>query len=161
MEDKIKANAELVLRQLGPLSGIDFGYNAQSVAWVDGFIENQRIRPDLDNNAIHGLVNTLGSFLGECIIHNFGGNWQKKDGEWCISFDEKNAAYPFNTVRKQFANGQENSIKKFFDLIPVLFKRQIVTPDQSETLEFPFLSASMPDVFGPAEKSVDTTPRPM
>jgi hypothetical protein len=39
MEEKIKANAELVLKQLGPLSGIDFGYNAQSVAWVDGFME--------------------------------------------------------------------------------------------------------------------------
>ena len=63
--DKIKANAEFVVSQLGPLSGLAFGYNVESVAWVDGFIEKQRSNPDLDQDAIDGLVSTLGSFLGE------------------------------------------------------------------------------------------------
>lgn len=144
MEDKIKANAELVIKQLGPLSGLEFGYNADSVGWVDGFIEQQRIRSDTDKNMIDGLVNVLGSFLGECIIRCFGGRWRNANGEWCVSFDDENVVYPFNKVRKQFANGPEDSIKRFFDVIPVIYKEYIQKPDQSVALEFPFLSASMP-----------------
>jgi hypothetical protein len=136
MEDKIRANAELVIKQLGPLNNLEFGYNAESVAWVDGFIEQQRNRPDIDKNAIDGLVNVLGSFLGECIIWCFGGNWQNADGEWCVRFDDENAAYPFNKVRKQFTNGQEDSIKRFFEVIPVMFKKQTETSDSMEQLDF-------------------------
>ena len=133
-EDKIKANAEFVISQLGPLSGLAFGYNAESVAWVDGFIENQRNRSDIDENMVNGLVSTLGSFLGECIIRCYGGRWQNIRGEWCVSFDDKNAANPFGKVRKQFMRGQEDSIKKFFEMIPQLFKEPLqvcAQPDMS------------------------------
>jgi hypothetical protein len=122
MEDKIRATAELVIQQLGPLSNLPFGYNRESVAWVEGFIEQQRTRPDLDQNAVNGLVNVLGSFLGECIIRCFGGEWRQADEEWHVRFNAENAVYPFNKVRKQFANGAEDSIKRFFETIPVLFK---------------------------------------
>ncbi len=135
MEDKIRENAELVIEQLSPLSGLAFGYNAESIAWVDGFIEQQRGRSDIDQNAIDGLSNVLGSFLGECIIRCFGGNWQNADGEWCVRFDDKNAAYPFRKVRKQFANGQEDSIKKFFDVIPLIFGKQAESSDSLKQLE--------------------------
>ncbi len=135
MEDKIRANAELVIKQLGPLSDLAFGYNAESVAWVDGFIEQQRNRSDIDKNAINGLVNVLGSFLGECIIRCFGGTWQNGDGEWSVRFGDENAAYPFRKVRKQFDNGQEDSIKKFFEVIPVIFKKQTETSDSMKKLE--------------------------
>jgi len=47
------------------------------------------------------------------------------DGEWCVSFDDKDAVYPFNKIRKQFANGQEEFIKNFFELVPVMFKEYI------------------------------------
>jgi hypothetical protein len=124
-EDKIKANAELVIRQLGPLSGMEFGYNAASVAWVNGFIERQRSNHDLDQNAIDGLVNTLGSYIGECIIRCYGGRWQNIKGEWSVSFDDKNAVYPYGKVRKQFLHGEEDSTKRFFELIPQLFKEPL------------------------------------
>jgi hypothetical protein len=131
MEAKIKANAELVIQQLGPLSSPDFGYNAASIAWVDEFIERQRSRPDLDGNTIDGLVNTIGSFLGEAIIRCYGGHWQNSDGEWAIYFDDQNAAFPFDKVRKQLTNGPEDSIKSFFEQIPVLFQQYLQTPDHS------------------------------
>ena len=133
MKDKIRANAELVIKQLGPLSSLAFGYNAESVAWVDGFIEQQRSRSDIDKNEINGLVNVLGSFLGECIIRCFGGNWSNTDGEWCVRFDDENVVYPLNKIRKQFTNGQEDSIRSFFALIPVMFKQYIQKPNQSAT----------------------------
>jgi len=133
MEDKIRASAEFVIKQLSPLSGLEFGYNAESVAWVDGFIERQRNRSDIDKNIMDGLVNTLGSFLGECIIRCFGGYWHNKEGEWCVRFDSENEIYPFNKVHKQFANGPEDSIKSFFELIPVMFKEHMRKIDQSQT----------------------------
>jgi hypothetical protein len=132
MEDEIRANAELVIEQLRPLSGIEFGYNVESVAWVDGFIERQRNRSDLDKNTMNDLVNTLGSFLGECIIRCFGGSWYNKEGEWCVRFDSENAVYPFNKVHKQFANGPGDSIKSFFDLIPVMFKEHVQKTGQTQ-----------------------------
>jgi len=131
MEDKFKANAELVIEQLGPLSGLEFGYTAESVAWVDQFIEQQRSRFVLDENAISGLVDTLGSFLGESIIRCFGGAWRNFNEEWCVCFDAENMVFPFSKVQKQFTNGQTDSIKSFFELIPVLFKRNLPTPEQS------------------------------
>ena len=45
---QVQSNVDLVISQLGPLSGIDFGLNRESVAWIDGFIERQRSRPDFD-----------------------------------------------------------------------------------------------------------------
>jgi hypothetical protein len=133
MESQIKANAELVIRQLGLLSDIVFGYNEQSVAWVDGFIEQQRSRPELDQKAVQGLVNVLGSFLGECIIHCFGGQWREMNSEWCIAFDDQNAVYPFNKVSKQFSHGADDSIKHFFATIPVLFGPHLPKPKPAAT----------------------------
>src|ERR1041384_227188 len=96
----IKKNTQLVIAQLGPLSEISFGLNKDSVAWVEGFIERQRARPDFNPDAIDGLVNVLGSFLGECLIANAGGAWHWSDNgqEWSIAFSDKNHAFPFVKV---------------------------------------------------------------
>jgi hypothetical protein len=66
--DQIRANAALVVSQLRPLSGFDFGLDERSVAWVEGFIERQRAR-----GAADGLADVLGSYLGEAIIAAGGG----------------------------------------------------------------------------------------
>ena len=44
-EEKIRANGRLVIDRFSTLSGLDtrFGYNRDSLKWVDGFIERQRI----------------------------------------------------------------------------------------------------------------------
>ena len=117
--DNIKHNAQLVIKQMGQLSGLDFGYNSESVAWLDGYIE--RIRNEVDQSNVEGLVNVIGSYLGECIIRCYGGYWEEHEGQWQVSFNETNAAYPFAKVRKQFENGPADSIKGFFEVIPVAF----------------------------------------
>jgi hypothetical protein len=121
LEDKIRQNAELVVSQMSPLCGFDFGYDARSVAWLDGYIERQRARADITQELVNGLVNVLGSYLGECVVRCYGGHWQSEDGQWRVSFDGDNAVYPFTKVRKQFENGAEDSIRSFFDVIPVVF----------------------------------------
>ena len=127
MEEKIRANAEMTIAMLGPVSGVDgFGYNAASVEWLDGFIERQRIRPEFDDSERSQLVSNIGSYLGECVIACFGGAWQLRDGMWCVAFNSANAAFPFNKVMKQFKNGREggDSIYSWFTMIPGVFLQQ-------------------------------------
>lgn len=130
--EMIRANAELVVRQLREASGMEgFGYNAESVEWLDGFIERQRVRPEfVGAEAIERLSQTLGSFLGECVIRRYGGEWRELEGSWAVCFDADNAAFPFNKVRKQFANGPDDGIFGWFETIPLVFARQLeATPE--------------------------------
>ena len=104
----IRANSDIVVQQLGPHSGISFGLNRPSVEWIDGFVERQRQRSDLDDQAKSGLVNRLGSFLGECIAANTKGDWAWIESEetFGIRFPSGNCCFPFNKVAKQFDNGR-------------------------------------------------------
>ena len=116
----IKKNAQLVIDRLGRLSDVNFGLNRESVAWVEGFIERQRARPDFDSTTVNNLVNTLGSFLGECIIANAGGSWRwsDEDQNWSVAFSDNSHAFPFVKVSKLFTNGLEGgeSILSFYDV---------------------------------------------
>jgi len=120
VEDKLKANAELVVQQMSKVADMQFGYDRQSIEWLEGFIERQRTREDINQDKIDGMISTLGSYLGETIIRCHGGKWKNVDGQWCVQLNEGGSAFPFNKVRKQFANGREDSIGSFFDVIPKL-----------------------------------------
>lgn len=96
-------------------------YNGESVKFIEGFIE--RNKSSLDKEQINGLINSLGSFLGQCIINNYGGQWQvdKDNGSVAVVFDDNNKAYPFAKVSKQFENGLEDSVYSFYSAIPAVF----------------------------------------
>jgi hypothetical protein len=52
IREKIRANADLTINMLGPVSDVaNFGYNSDSVKWVEGFIERQRVRSDLSKDS--------------------------------------------------------------------------------------------------------------
>jgi hypothetical protein len=65
------------------------------------------------------LVQLIGSYLGECVIHCYGGVWRWREGDWGVFFNDSNAAFPFIKVRKQFHSGIDDgeSILGFFDAI--------------------------------------------
>lgn len=114
----IRASAAFAVEEFGKLREGGFGLDAESVAWVEGFIERQRLRlppgeePD-------GLITVIGSYLGEAIIAAAGGDWIEDDrGGLGIRFDNGDTAYPFAKVAKQFAQGQEQgeSIASFYDI---------------------------------------------
>jgi hypothetical protein len=123
MEEFIKANAEMVVQELGPLSGIDFGYTRESVEWLGGYIERLRNSGEFDSDQTRNkLTSVFGSFLGECIVRCYGGTWeQADDGVWCVAFSHDNMAFPFAKVAKQIDNGLEDGIASFFTAIPLLF----------------------------------------
>lgn len=126
MEEHIRANAELVVGQVRQLSGADLGYTQESVKWLEGYIERLRISGEFDDGETKNkLTSVFGSFLGECIVRNYGGAWTQHDGVWCVAFDDKNIAFPFAKVAKQMDNGLEDGIASYFTVIPTVFKNLV------------------------------------
>jgi hypothetical protein len=118
--DMLRANGQLVIDQLGPLSDVEFGLNRDSVVWIEGFIERQRLRADHDAGAMSGLVDVLGSFLGECLVAATGGRWRFVDSveAWAVEVRDETFVFPFAKVEKLFRNGIEggDSIVSFYDV---------------------------------------------
>ncbi len=109
----IAGNTALVIRELGPQSGLDFGLNAASVEWLEGFIERQRAQGSTGAD----LTSVLGSFLGDAIIAAAGGAWaQDEAGLVGVLFDNGDWCFPFAKVAKQFENGADggDSITGFY-----------------------------------------------
>ncbi len=122
MPAEFTALANTLIGTLSETLGVQLTFDSDSVKWLDGYIE--RVRSGMDESQIHGLSNTVGAFLGECIISNYGGSWrQSEDGNWGVFFDDKNVVFPFAKAYKQLANGKEDSIFGMYNIIPVLFNR--------------------------------------
>jgi hypothetical protein len=121
MEERIRSNAELVVSVACNQLGKDIGYDEAGVQWLDGYIQRQHEQGDPADRP--GLVGTLGSFLGECIIRSLGGAWAQNLGVWCVQFDENNAAFPFAKVANQLDNGEEDSVASFFSAVPLVLKK--------------------------------------
>ncbi len=122
LEEKLRLNAEMVIENLSQHAGFELGFNEESVEWIDGFIERQRAREGFEPG---GLLNTLGSFLGECMCQELGCKWKHQpNGQLAVEFSDGNAAFPFNKVQKQFANGEEDSILSFYQSAAVIFGLQ-------------------------------------
>lgn len=111
----IRANTAFAMEEFGKLREEGFGFDTDSVAWVEGFIERQRLR--LQGEDPDGLVSVIGSYLGEAIIVAAGGRWVEDDnGGVGVLFDSGDTAYPFAKVAKQFEQGieQGESIASFY-----------------------------------------------
>ena len=122
MEEKLRANAELVRKVAEDELEVTVDYDKDGVAWLDEYIDEQReiAEDDIKNR----LPNTLGSFLGECIRHSFGGEWvHDPEAGWAVKISDKLSAYPFNKVRKQLNSADGESVLSFFKTIPALLRR--------------------------------------
>lgn len=118
--ERIQANAALVIKTFGENNDVRLGYDEDSVVWIDGYIE--RNREGWDEQTGENLSNVLGSFLGECIRRNYGGEWKMTENGIGVAFNEKNVIFPLNKTKKQIEHGSEDSIASFYQVIPVIFK---------------------------------------
>lgn len=122
-EEQCRSLAARFVEVMSKDVGVELGYTQESVEWADGYVE--RLRQSVDAETASQVSKFVGAFLGECIIANYGGAWREGEGTWGVYFDEKNAAFPFAKVQKQFENGAEDSILGFYEVIPVVFADSI------------------------------------
>ena len=124
MEEHIRANAEMVIEELRPLSSIDFGYTEESVEWLEGYIERLRNSGEFDSvETKNRLISVFGSYLGECIVRCYGGTWKEHgEGDWCVAFDDGTLVFPFAKVTKQMDYGPFDGITSFYRAIPAIMK---------------------------------------
>src|SRR5438874_87823 len=66
MSEEFTALANTLIATVSQTLGVQLTFDSDSVKWLDGYIE--RVRSGMDKSQIHGLSNTVGAFLGECII---------------------------------------------------------------------------------------------
>lgn len=122
MPEEFTALANTLIATASETLGVQLAFDSDSVKWLDGYIE--RVRSGMDESQIHGLSNTIGAFLGECIISNYGGSWRQSDyGNWGVFFDDENVVFPFAKTYKQLAHGKDDSIFGMYNIIPVVFNR--------------------------------------
>lgn len=132
----IRANAEFVLKEARDNLGQDIGYDAEGVRWLDGFIQRRHDGGAIDDP--NGLVNTLGSFLGECIARTYNGWWQETEHGWAVIVDGDLAVFPFNKVHKQLFDGATESVLSLFNGVPALIAHtKAGHPDTRETTPAP------------------------
>jgi len=118
MHTNIIANAELVRKTAGDQLGVAVGFDEAGVRWLDGFINGQRLAATEEVKA--KLPNTLGSFLGECVRHTYGGEWQQHENGWVVKVNDRLSVFPINKVQKQLANEDGDSVLGLFTAIPSL-----------------------------------------
>jgi hypothetical protein len=116
--EQLRANAEFLVATFRDELGRALAFDQSGIEWIDGYIE--RVRADFPAGRRAGLVSHLGAFVGECIIHSFGGVWVEQESWWGVQVTERFWACPFAKIDKQFENGAEDSVASFFRCIPVL-----------------------------------------
>lgn len=119
LTELIAKNAELVRATSSQQLDVTANYDIEGVRWLDGFINRQRVVASVEVK--EKLVQTLGSFLGECIRKTYGREWIDDSNPLEIRFSQGNAVYPLTKVRKQLQNGSEDSVLSMFTVIPALF----------------------------------------
>ena len=104
---QIKANVEFALQEFRELADKDVSLDADSVAWVEGFIESARGRyVGVDGGVPSGLIGLIGSYLGEAISAETNGQWVEDEaGGLGVAFPNGDIVFPFTKVEKQFDMG--------------------------------------------------------
>jgi len=123
IREQIRADAEFVESVISKALGKKASYSTDGVAWLDAFIQRQHERGD--KNLYDQIVSAYGSYLGECIVQNVGGEWAQIDGSEAIAFDKNNATFPFSKIRKHLINGSEagDSILGYYNSVKALFRK--------------------------------------
>jgi len=98
LPENVKQNAEQTIKMFAGSHNLTLDYDEKSVEFLDGFINESGSK--YNEQQREQLVNFLGSFLGECICKNYGGKWEVVNNDSAIAFDEKNAVYPLDLLRK-------------------------------------------------------------
>jgi len=124
-----RENAELLIEQMQK-HGVALIYNEKSVVWLNDHITH--IKYEFPEDTIDKLVMIFGSFLGECIRFNHGGEWIVMHNQWSIGFTKEFYVFPFYKVSKHFDSDHE-SILEFYRRIPMVIRDKTTSRRKTNT----------------------------
>lgn len=115
---ELRENAELVVNLLNEKENAHLDYSSDSISWLDTYIDQHRAELSDDDKQV--LQEKFGSYLGEVIRLNYGGQWhQVEAGDWAIVFNDNLATNPFDIVDKHL--NQAKPMARYYARIPDLF----------------------------------------
>ncbi|WP_139798996.1 hypothetical protein [Andreprevotia lacus] len=135
--EQILANVELLKELIREELDVQLRFDLESVEWLDGYIERRHLEGDTAK--WDGTISVIGSFLGECIRHQIGGDWYWWDDNLGIFFNEGDAVFPFNKLRKQLENGRDggDSILDLYRTTLVIMRHRQSTQRSAPTPRAP------------------------
>lgn len=119
MLKQLRDNAQIIIQDMRQY-GIELKYDRASIAWLDSHVEQNR--DSYDKEKIAQLANTIGVFLGECLIRNYEGQWTYVEAEkrWGVDLGgQVGIAFPGTKAYKHLTNGPADSILAFFDMMRI------------------------------------------
>lgn len=117
--ERMREAAETVVRMFREQTGTELTYDLEGVRWIDGYIN--RVRKNFPAGQREGLVAYLAAFVGECIVHIYGGHWKQDEKVgWGVQATKRICAFPEAKIEKQFEKGAEESVYGFVEMIPVM-----------------------------------------
>jgi hypothetical protein len=108
-------------------------YGVASLKWLEEYFEQRRL--ELTEEEKTNCVNTVGSFLGECLCRAYEGEWVETEGRLGVKVRGGVTAFPFSKMRKFFDEGLFDSFVTLFRATPAIVERsqqQKEDSDQSE-----------------------------
>lgn len=112
---ELHEDAQLVIEVLSEKEDIRLDYTADSVSWLDTYIEQHR--EELDERDKSLLQQKFGAYLGESIRHNYGGRWVRSgSGDWMIVLDDEHQAAPFALIGEHLDHHTE--LTEVFEHLP-------------------------------------------
>ena len=110
---EIHDSAAVVAESCRTNLGVDIELNAESIRWLDGYINRLRTG-GFGENEFRKLAQGFGSLLGEALIAVYGGSWVRTDTGFGVLLKGLGVEYPFHRVVKQIECGADESVYRHF-----------------------------------------------
>ena len=112
---ELREDAQLVIDVLSEKEDILLDFSADSVSWLDAYIEEHRAQLNERDKSL--LQEKFGAYFGESVRHNYGGRWVKGSGDrWMIVFDEERQLSPFEIIGEHLDHHIE--LTEVFERLP-------------------------------------------
>ncbi len=108
----IQANVEIARRTLTNVYGETGDFDLRNLQVLDEFVESRR--DGMLATLKEPLVETMGSFLGQAIISEYGGRWVVTEVGTGVQVVPGLVVYPYNKARKSIFEGDGEAMAPLF-----------------------------------------------
>jgi len=117
-------HAEQMIQPAKEISGVDLDFKPESLAGIDGIIEDIRSE-GVSAEEVGGTLFGFGCYLGEVLVRNHGAAWKLTDDTpmkgmagfpMVVELEGESVCNPIGKTFKRFENGEEDSLASFYQV---------------------------------------------